>query len=69
MLLANNPNSDRIKRLANQGIRFSVCRSTIRKITELTGDTPRLDPNATEVEGGAERIVELVSRGYILIRP
>jgi intracellular sulfur oxidation DsrE/DsrF family protein len=69
MLLADNPNNKRIQSLASKGIRFSACRNTVRKISKLAGEEPVLDANAKMVIGGAERIVELVNQGYILIRP
>jgi len=69
ILLTDNPNNKRIQSLAAQGIRFSACRNTIKKVSKLAGETLSLNPNAKQVSGGAERIIELVNQGYILIRP
>jgi intracellular sulfur oxidation DsrE/DsrF family protein len=69
ILLTDNPNNKRIQNLASKGIRFSACRNTVKKVSRLAGEAPTLNPDAKQVSGGAERIIELVSQGYILIRP
>jgi intracellular sulfur oxidation DsrE/DsrF family protein len=69
LMLADNPNSARLAKLASSGVRLSACRNTVKKMGRMTGKEPTLAEYAVEVEGGAGRIVELMKHGYLLIRP
>ena len=69
LLFAENANRNRIDKLAANGVRFSACRNTAMKMEAALGRKPELHKLAVETDGGAARIVELVSKGYILIRP
>ena len=69
MLLNNNLHDAHISELAEKGIRFSACRNTYRKMNKMLGKEQSLHKYATEVEGGANRIIELVGQGYILLHP
>lgn len=70
LLLANNANAGRIASLVNSGdVKFDACANTLHAFTKKLGHTPKLNPNATVVPAGAARIVQLVSKGYVLIRP
>ena len=69
LLLADNINNNRVQGLAEKGVRFSACRNTYRKMSKLSGKKLELSGTATEIKGGAGRIVELIGQGYILIRP
>ena len=69
LLLMDSINNNRVQRLADKGIRFSACRNTHRKMSKLSGKKLELSRSATEISGGAVRIVELLGQGYILIRP
>ncbi len=69
LLFEENPNGERIASLAGSGVKFSACRSTVRKVSKLLGKEKSLNEFATEVNGGAQRIIELVQDGYILVRP
>jgi len=69
LLFAENSNAPRIERLAGSGVRFSACNNTIRKMTGILGDEPRLNPRAVRVSAGVVRITDLVDQGYRLIKP
>lgn len=69
LLFAENKNDQRINRLAKQGVRFSACRNTAKKMEKVLGSDVKLHTQAKEVEAGAARIIELVEQGYILLTP
>lgn len=69
LLFADNVNAKRIDSLAMSGVRFSACNNTLKGMTKLLGETPKLNPDATIVPGGIVRIGELVKQGYIYIKP
>jgi intracellular sulfur oxidation DsrE/DsrF family protein len=70
LLFADNSNSARIDNLAqNSGVRFSACMNTMQKVKQNLGYEPKLDANAARVQAGVVQIVDLVSNGYILIKP
>jgi intracellular sulfur oxidation DsrE/DsrF family protein len=69
LLLDGGLNNERVKELAEKGVKFSACRNTYRKMNKMLGKEQALHKYAVEVDGGARRIVELVEQGYILIRP
>jgi len=69
LLFADNVNRGRIEGLAGSGVRFAACNNTMRKMTQQLGHEPRLSPHATRVSAGVARIVELVQKGYILVKP
>lgn len=69
LLFADSPLRVRVNSLAAQGVQFDVCMNTINTITRKTGKTPLLNPIAKKVPFGVVRIMQLVKRGYILVRP
>lgn len=69
LLFADNVNARRIDSLAMSGVKFSACGNTLKGMTKLLGETPKLNPDATVVPGGIVRIGELVKQGYIYIKP
>jgi intracellular sulfur oxidation DsrE/DsrF family protein len=69
LLFADNPERIGVNSLAAQGVEFDVCMNTINTITRKTGKTPKLNPIAKKVPFGVVRIMQLVKRGYILVRP
>jgi len=69
LLLADSINNQRVKGLADKGIRFSACRNTYKKMSKLSSKKLELSSAATETTGGAARIVDLIGEGYILMRP
>jgi len=69
LLLADNANLDRIEGLTGQGVRFAACSNTIKAFTRKLGKEPELNPHAVRVSAGVVRIMDLVDKGYILIKP
>lgn len=69
LLFANNVNAKRIESLAMSGVRFSACGNTLKGMTKLLGEAPKLNPAATVVPGGIVRIGQLAKQGYIYIKP
>ncbi len=69
LMFADNVNAGRIEGLGEQGVRFSACSNTYRKMTSLLGQEPALNARATRVSAGVVRILELVDQGYVLIKP
>lgn len=70
LFFADNTNSERLDKLAKDGVRFSVCRNTVRKLRNKLGeDEVALHKHAHETHSGPLRIIELVEQGYILMHP
>lgn len=69
LLFDGNANSSRVSGLADQGVRFSACGNTITNMATLLGEEPKLDSHAVRVSAGVVRIGDLVSDGYILVKP
>ncbi len=69
LLLADNVNGERIQGLVDQGVRFSACSNTIRAFTRKLGHEPELNPHARRVPAGVVRILDLIDRGHVLIKP
>jgi len=60
----------RIDRLsADSGVRFSACMNTMSTMTKALGHAPELNDDATQVQAGVVRIIDLVDQGYTLIKP
>ena len=69
LLFAENVNKDRISSLVDNGVRFSACSNTIRNMSKTLGHDPELNKHAVTVSAGVVRIIDLVGKGYILIKP
>jgi intracellular sulfur oxidation DsrE/DsrF family protein len=69
ILYANAPLREAVDSLVSQGVEFDVCMNTIDTIKRKTGHAPKLNPHAIPVPYGIPRIMDLVSKGYILVRP
>lgn len=69
LLFADSPYRVGVDSLAAQGVQFDICMNTINTITRKSGKTPLLNPVAHKVPYGVVRIMQLVKRGYILVRP
>ncbi len=69
LLFAENVNKGRIASLAGRGVRFSACANTKRNMGKKLGHPPELNPKAVTVSAGVVRIVDLVKKGYILVKP
>ena len=69
LLFAENANKGRIKSLTDSGVKFSACKNTIKNMGKKLGHPPALNPAATEVSAGVVQIVDLMNKGYKLIKP
>ena len=69
LMFADNVNAKRIEGLALSGVRFSACGNTLKGVTKILGEAPKLNKVAKVVPGGIVRIGELVKKGYIYIKP
>ena len=69
LMFAENVNAQRIDSLSQSGVKFSACGNTIKGMTKLLGEEPKINPNAKVVPGGIVRIGELVKQGYIYVKP
>jgi intracellular sulfur oxidation DsrE/DsrF family protein len=70
LLFAQNINRGRIQSLVDQGgVTFSACNNSIHNITRKLGHAPKLNPNAVRVNAGIVRIIDLVEKHYILVKP
>jgi len=69
MLTPKSKQAKRIKSLAVQGITFSACGNTIKKITKKKGKAPKLVKGVQVVPAGVGRIIALQEKGYSYIRP
>lgn len=65
-----NKNLKRVASLAGDGVTFSACGNTIKKLTKKNkGKAPKIHANAKVVPAGVIQIIELQEKGYVLIRP
>ena len=69
LLLEKNKQNARIKSLSNAGVKFSACKNTIRGMTKKLGHAPVLNSVATPVSAGVVQIIDLVAKGYQLVKP
>lgn len=69
LMFADNVNAQRLDSLSQSGVRFSACGNTLKGMTRLLGEEPKLNPVATVVPGGIVRIGELVKKGFIYVKP
>jgi intracellular sulfur oxidation DsrE/DsrF family protein len=69
LMFADNVNAQRVDSLAQSGVKFSACGNTLKGMTKLLGEAPKLNPAAQVVPGGIVRIGELVKQGYIYVKP
>lgn len=69
LLFEENVNSRRIDSLTTDQVTFSACKNTITSITNKLGHPPALHADAKPVSAGVVRIIDLVNRGYKLIKP
>lgn len=69
LLFEENVNSGRIKGLVDNNVKFSACKNTIKNMGKKLGHPPALNANAKEVDAGVVRIVDLMNKGYKLIKP
>lgn len=69
LLMAGNSNQSRISGLSGSGVQFSACQNTITSFSKKLGHTPELVPQATPVNAGVVRILDLTAQGYTLVKP
>jgi len=69
LLFAENANKGRIKSLTSSGVKFSACKNTIRNMGKKLGHPPALNAAATPVGAGVVQIVDLMNKGYKLVKP
>ncbi len=69
LLRLDGPNRARVDSLISQGVRFDVCMNTVDTIERETGKRVDLNPRAVRVQVGVGRILELIEKGYTLVRP
>ena len=70
LLFANNEISvPRIDGLQANGVKFSACLNTVAAIKRKTGKEPKLNKHSTRVAAGVVQIMDLVDKGYTLIKP
>ena len=69
LLFADNANKGRIQGLAANGVRFSACSNTMKKMTKALGGAPKLNKHSTQVVAGVVQIIDLVEKGFTLVKP
>jgi len=69
LLFADNANKNRVDALAGAGVTFSACANTTRNMGKKLGHPPVLNSKAVTVSAGVVRIIDLVKKGYILVKP
>ena len=69
LLFAENANKGRIASLAGSGVTFSACANTTRNMGKKLGHPPALNSKAVTVGAGVVRIIDLVKKGYTLVKP
>ena len=70
MLFANNEvSTPRIESLQASGVKFSACLNTVAAIKRKSGKEPKLNKHSIKVAAGVVRIMDLVDKGYTLIKP
>lgn len=69
LMFADSPLRKRVDSLIAQDVEFDVCMNTIKTIKRRTGKSPDLNPKVQPVPYGVPRLMELASKGYVIIRP
>jgi len=69
LLFADNANKGRIQGLASNGVRFSACSNTMKKMTKALGGAPKLNKHSKQVVAGVVQIIDLVEKGFTLVKP
>lgn len=69
LLRDTNENRQFVDSLVSQGVRFDVCGNTLDTIERETGQRPKINPHAVEVQVGVGQILSLSESGYTIVRP
>jgi intracellular sulfur oxidation DsrE/DsrF family protein len=68
LLRAESPDRARVDSLISQGVQFDICMNTVDTL-EREGRHVDINPKAVRVQVGVGRILQLVEKGYTLVRP
>lgn len=69
MLVGGSKQSQRVESLAKQGLTFSACANTMKRIEKKDGKPVVLSQGVQVVPAGVSRIHELQQQGYSYVRP
>ena len=69
LLRDTNENRQLVDSLVKQGVRFNVCGNTLDTIERETGQRPKINPHAIEVQVGVGQLLTLSESGYTVVRP
>ena len=70
MLTGKSKQKDRIASMSlSEGISFSACGNTMKKMSKKSGKMPALIDGVKVVPAGVTRIMELQANGYSYVRP
>lgn len=69
LLRDTNENRQLVDSLVSQGVRFDVCGNTLDTIERETGQRPKINPHAIEVQVGVGQLLTLSESGYTIVRP
>ena len=69
LLFEDNVNKGRIQSLVGNGVKFSACANTQKNMAKKLGHPPKMNSNAVTVSAGVVRIIDLVKKGYTLVKP
>jgi len=67
LMFDGNANAGRIDGLAQKGVRFSACSNTVRNMSKK--HAIKLGKHAVKVKAGVVQILDLVAKGYVLVKP
>ncbi len=68
LLRAESPSRPLVDSLIAQGVQFDICMNTVDTL-ERAGKHVDINPKAVRVQVGVERILQLIEKGYTLVRP
>ncbi len=69
LLFKDNDHAGRIQSLVTNGVRFSACENTLNAMTKELGKKPALNDEAEIVVSGVVQIMDLVEKGFTLVKP
>ncbi|CKY39926.1 Uncharacterized conserved protein [Mycobacterium tuberculosis] len=69
LLRDTSENRQLVDSLITQGVRFDVCGNTLDTIEHETGQRPKINPHAIEVQVGVGHLLTLSEGGYTIVRP
>lgn len=69
LMFEENVNTSRIGNLVSKDVTFSACSNTIAGMTKKLGHPPALNKDVKPIGGGVVRIMDLVDKGYFLLKP